>query len=156
MQREVGRVRFSNIRVYLDSDCGGRADGRPNLEISDGGVLNEFRVALLEAQYDGDDLRWFGPDAAYNMAGDGHFMAVTLQYATDAQGAEKDLMIHVHGCRFSFDKYGFSQDSFQSARLAHLVKSRLLPPTASDSVVKALDYLTRGVLNNREWSREMP
>ena len=156
MQRDVGRGGFANASVYLDSEFAGRGDGMADMEVSDARVLAELRWALLEAKYDGPDLDWFGPDPAYAMTGDGHFMALTVHYAVPSPAGKSSLRVHVHGCRFSFDNYGFCQDSFQSPRLARLIRQRLLPATAPKSVATALDYLGQGVMNSKDCPRAPP
>jgi len=156
MQRDVGRVSFTDASVYLDPEFAGRGDGMADMEVSDARVLAELRSALLEAQYDGPDLDWYGPDPAYAMGGDGHYMALTLRYAVPSQAGESSLRVHVHGCRFSFGNYGYSQDSFQSPRLARLIRQRLLPATASKNVATTLDYLEQGVMNEKDCPRAPP
>lgn len=150
MQEEVRGVRFARASIYLDRDCGGRADGQPDRETAEPRILGELRLGLLDARYDGPDLKWFGPAAAYAFRGDGHFLAIIVRLASPGISGEEYLLINVHGSRFTFDQYGFEGDSFQSPRLARLIRSRLLPPKVPADVVATLVYLEQGVFHRGE------
>ena len=145
----VRGISFSEVSVHLDREYGGRADGEPDQTVADTVVMKELRLAILEAHFDGDNLSWFTPYSAYGFAGDGHLLMLDIKFASPTPTSGNHLHVHLHGGRFTFDDKSFCQDSFQSPRLARLIKDRLLPRTASEGVIGTLDYLRKGILNSR-------
>lgn len=141
MQHLARSVVFAKAIVELGKDCGGRADGSPDLKISEASVMKELRLALLDAYYDGPDLERSGPGASYEMATDMPYLHLTVQFACETPAGEEFLFIEMHGARFTLNGYGFYQDSFQSARLARLIRDRLLPPKATQNVIQAVESL---------------
>jgi hypothetical protein len=141
MQHLARSVTFAKAIVDLDKDCGGREDGRPDLEVRDAAVMKELRLALLDAYYDGPDLDRSGPGAAYDKAEETSYVSLTVEFASESRSGEDILFIQIYETRFAVCWRGFYQDSFQSARLARLIKDRLLPREATKKIIQALDAL---------------
>jgi hypothetical protein len=145
MQEAVRCGRFAEASVYIQKGLGVEAGEPPDLVIEDAAALAELRQALLEAQYFGPDLGkpgWCSSDA-YLYIGDGHAFTVYAKLALPTPVGHEILRINVHGgTRFSFGEEACYQDSFQSPRLARLLKERFMPKDVSIDAVNALEWLS--------------
>jgi hypothetical protein len=157
MQEAVRCGRFTEASVYIQEGLGAEAGEPPDLVVADTVALAELRQALLDAQYDAPDLgkeaRWFAD--AYVRPGDGHVLTVYARLALPTPLGHDMLRINVHsGTRFSFDEEAYDQDSFQSPRLARLLKERFMPEGVSEDVLEALKWLSMPI-EERERMLEM-
>jgi len=143
MQHMIRTVGLAKASIYLGKQFGGDGRPDPDLVVSDAAVMKELAAGLWEAKYDGPDLARLGPGSAYADLGDGDWLIIIIDFCSATDSGEDMLCLRMHGRRFSFGGYGFYQDSFQSPRLARLIRGRLLPAKASDKVVQTLLLLER-------------